>query len=130
MEKRWTALVALATANVALIIDPGLAVGADQTKIPTQLEIERALKARGLPTTNTASTPSAGAETRPETTTAVPRITLQTITFEFGSAALTPASIKTLDNLGNALTQGLKEEKAFLIEGHTDRVGSQEYNER
>src|SRR4051812_4776497 len=102
MENRWTALVALATANVALIIDPGLAVGADQTKIPTQLEIEGVLKARGLPTV-------------------APRITLQTITFEFGSAVLTPASIKTLDNLGSALTQGLKDEKAFLIEGHTDR---------
>ena len=122
MRNRWPALVALATAHVALVIGPGPAIGADQTKIPTQLEIERALKTRGLPTT--------GADAKPATSADAPSITFQTITFEFGSAALTPASIKTLDNLGNALAQGLKNEKAFLIEGHTDRVGSREYNDQ
>jgi OmpA-OmpF porin, OOP family len=130
MRNRWPALVALATANIALVIRPGLAIGADQTKVPTQLEIERALKTRGLPTTNPASALPAGAEANSATSAAAPSITFQTITFEFGSAALTPASIKTLDNLGNALTQGLKEEKAFLIEGHTDSVGSREYNDK
>ena len=122
MKNQWLALVTLAAASIAFVIGPGLAVGADQMKIPTQVEIERALKTRGLPTT--------GAGAQPATSAAAPKITFQTITFEFGSAALTPASIKTLDNLGNALTQGLKEEKAFLIEGHTDRVGSREYNDK
>src|SRR5215217_3363398 len=130
MRNRWQALVALATANVAFVIGSGLAIGADQTKVPTQSEIERVLKTRGLPTTSTTSVQSAGAEAKPETSAAAPKITFQTITFEFGSAALTPASIKTLENLGNALNQGLKDEKAFLIEGHTDRVGSEEYNDR
>jgi len=130
MRNRWLTLVALATPNVAFLIGSGLAVGADQTKVPTQFEIERALKTRGLPTTGTAAAQAPGTTVKPETSAAAPRITLQTITFEFGSAALTPASIKTLDNLGNALNQGLKDEKAFLIEGHTDRIGSQEYNDR
>jgi outer membrane protein OmpA-like peptidoglycan-associated protein len=122
MRKRWPALVALATGSVALVIGAEVASGADQTKIPTQFEIERALKTRGLPTT--------GADAKPATSAAAPNMTFQTITFEFGSAALTPASIKTLENLGNALTQGLKDEKAFMIEGHTDRVGSREYNDK
>ena len=130
MRIRWPALVALTTANVALIIGSGLAVGSDQTKVPTQFEIERSLKTRGLPTAGTAPAQASGTALHPETSAAGPRITFQTITFEFASAALTPASIKTLDNLGNALNQGLKDEKAFLIEGHTDRVGSQEYNDR
>jgi outer membrane protein OmpA-like peptidoglycan-associated protein len=122
MRNRWPALVALAIANVALVICPGFAIAADQAKIPTQLDIERALKTRGLPTT--------GADAKPATSATAPSITFQTITFEFGSAALTPASITTLNNLGHALTQGLKDEKAFLIEGHTDRVGPREYNDK
>ena len=130
MKNRWPALVTLAITNIALVTGSGLASEADQTKIPTQLEIERALKTRGLPTTNAASASPAGAEAKPATSAVAPQITFQTITFEFGSATLTPASIKTLDNLGNALTQGLKDEKAFLIEGHTDRFGSQEYNDK
>jgi outer membrane protein OmpA-like peptidoglycan-associated protein len=34
-----------------------------------------------------------------------------------------------LRNLGNALNQDLKDEKMFLIEGHTDRTGSRAYND-
>jgi outer membrane protein OmpA-like peptidoglycan-associated protein len=55
---------------------------------------------------------------------------LKTINFKFGSAELDPNSIETLRNLGNALNQGLKDEKTFVIEGHTDRAGSLPYNER
>ena len=56
-------------------------------------------------------------------------MTLRTITFEFGSAQLRPESIQTLRNLGNALNQDLKDEKAFVIEGHTDKTGSRAYND-
>jgi len=54
---------------------------------------------------------------------------LNTIVFKFGSAELDPRSTETLRNLGNALNQGLKEEKVFVIEGHTDRTGSNAYNQ-
>src|SRR6185369_3582976 len=60
---------------------------------------------------------------------AAPSVTLRTITFEFGSAQLRPESIQTLRNLGNALNQDLKDEKAFVIEGHTDKTGSRAYND-
>ena len=58
------------------------------------------------------------------TSTSSPSLTFSTITFEFGSAQLRPESVETLRNLGNALNQELKDEKAFVIEGHTDRTGT------
>jgi outer membrane protein OmpA-like peptidoglycan-associated protein len=58
-----------------------------------------------------------------------PSMVLNTIMFKFGSAELDPRSTETLRNLGNALNQGLKEEKVFVIEGHTDRAGTSVYNE-
>lgn len=60
--------------------------------------------------------------------TAKPSISVQTIQFEFGSAKLKPESIETLRNLGNALNQGLSDQRLFLIEGHTDAVGTRAYN--
>jgi OOP family OmpA-OmpF porin len=62
------------------------------------------------------------------TQAARPSMDFQTITFRFGSAELTPQSVETLRNLGNALNQGLKDVKKFIVQGHTDRVGSAAYN--
>jgi outer membrane protein OmpA-like peptidoglycan-associated protein len=59
---------------------------------------------------------------------ATPKIGLDTIQFEFGSDRLKPEAIGTLRNLGNALNEELKEQKLFLVEGHTDAVGSRAYN--
>jgi OOP family OmpA-OmpF porin len=50
------------------------------------------------------------------------------IQFEFASAQLRPESIETLRHLGNALNQELKYEKVFVIEGHTDGIGTRQYN--
>jgi outer membrane protein OmpA-like peptidoglycan-associated protein len=68
---------------------------------------------------------------RPTASAAIvqPSMVLNTIMFKFGSADLDPRSTETLRNLGNALNQGLKEEKVFVIEGHTDRAGTNTYNE-
>jgi OOP family OmpA-OmpF porin len=60
---------------------------------------------------------------------AKPSLGLRTITFKFDSAELTPESEQTLQNLGNALNQGLKEVTKFIIQGHTDRTGKAAYNE-
>jgi len=56
-------------------------------------------------------------------------ITFNTIQFSFGSAQLTPESSATLRNLGNALNHELKDQKSFVIEGHTDRTGTRAYND-
>jgi outer membrane protein OmpA-like peptidoglycan-associated protein len=51
-----------------------------------------------------------------------------TVNFANGSAELTPDAIRTLDELGQALSSKELEGFHFRIEGHTDTVGSPEYN--
>jgi OOP family OmpA-OmpF porin len=125
--------------------------------VPSQEEIGRQLKLRGLPTVGNAIAPAPGPRpavvpanvpsvppspretgrrsvpsevSHPAATpTAPPSLTLRTITFEFGSAQLRPESVETLRNLGNALNQELKDDKTFVIEGHTDRAGTRTYND-
>jgi outer membrane protein OmpA-like peptidoglycan-associated protein len=59
---------------------------------------------------------------------APPKVGLDTIQFEFGSDRFKQEAIETLRNLGKALNEELKDQKLFLVEGHTDAVGSQAYN--
>ena len=149
-------LGALACAAIAVIATG--AVAETSTGAPSQQDISRQLKTRGLPTLGTAPAPAPPAGLTPgvvpanvpsvppshETThrpphatvshpspapAAPPSVTFRTITFEFGSAQLKPESIETLRNLGNALNQDLKDEKEFVIEGHTDRTGTRVYND-
>lgn len=56
----------------------------------------------------------------------VRRIDLDTITFETGSAMISEAQVEKLDGVANAMLRILEENPAetFLIEGHTDAVGS------
>lgn len=51
------------------------------------------------------------------------------ITFEFGSAELTPSARQVLDQLAAALQSPQLSGGRFLIEGHTDAVGSAAYNQ-
>jgi outer membrane protein OmpA-like peptidoglycan-associated protein len=51
------------------------------------------------------------------------------VSFEFGSAQLKAETLDTLRSLGKALNQDLSDQKLFLIEGHTDAVGTIAYNE-
>ena len=56
----------------------------------------------------------------------VRRVDLDTVTFEFGSAEIKEDAIARLDNVAKAMERMLKDNPAetFLIEGHTDAVGS------
>jgi outer membrane protein OmpA-like peptidoglycan-associated protein len=56
-----------------------------------------------------------------------PAISL-TVQFANGSAQLTPQAIQTLDSLGRALSNQALTAYRFRIEGHTDTVGTREYN--
>ena len=60
----------------------------------------------------------------------VRRIDLDTINFEFGSAEIAESEIAKLEGVAKAMERLLKENPAetFLIEGHTDAVGSAEAN--
>ena len=60
----------------------------------------------------------------------VPVIDLDMITFDSGSAAIKPDQAKSLAKLGKIIQSHVRENPAevFLIEGHTDAVGSAAYN--
>ena len=51
------------------------------------------------------------------------------VQFATGSAELTPAARRLLDDLGRALTDASMGQSRFLIEGHTDTVGDRATNQ-
>jgi outer membrane protein OmpA-like peptidoglycan-associated protein len=51
------------------------------------------------------------------------------IVFATGSAELSPAATRLLDDLGRALSDPVMENSRFLFEGHTDTVGGRDYNQ-
>jgi len=51
-----------------------------------------------------------------------------TVNFANGSADLAPDAVRTLDELGRALASKDLASYRFRIEGHTDTVGSRDYN--
>ena len=64
--------------------------------------------------------------TIPEVRALAPTINVNTITFASGSAAIQPSEAKKLNKLGKLITDLITENpgEIFLIEGHTDAVGS------
>jgi len=58
------------------------------------------------------------------------RVDLDTVTFDTGSAEISPSQVNALAEIGYAMEDALAEDPdaVFLIEGHTDAVGSDEYN--
>jgi len=58
---------------------------------------------------------------------AAPAVSL-TVQFATGSADLTPAATRVLDNLGKAISDKTLSVYHFRVEGHTDTVGTDEFN--
>ncbi len=126
---------AIALAGLAFGVTIGVAALGNAAGVPTQSGIANALKFRGIPTLGKTPTPPPNRAMVPAklpsaaaSAPAHPMISFSTIHFAFGSARLTPDSIATLRNLGNALNQQLRNEKRFSIEGHTDGHGRPAYN--
>lgn len=64
------------------------------------------------------------------TTTAEPAsVDLSSITFEFNSADLTDQARQQLNEVGKALSLSAFKDTRFMIGGHTDDVGSENYNQ-
>ena len=101
-------------------------------RVPTADEFVEALapKAPEAPAIRTRGigrqTATAPVEVRSDTASAVD---LPIVTFEFNSDDLTPNARATLDNLATALGSERLSSFAFVIEGHTDAVGAEEYNQ-
>jgi outer membrane protein OmpA-like peptidoglycan-associated protein len=66
----------------------------------------------------------------PQVRALVAPVAVSGITFDTGSAAISPDQAKQLSALGNALRESIAENsgEVFLIEGHTDTVGSDAAN--
>ena len=60
----------------------------------------------------------------------MPRVDLNTLNFETGSWELAPEEIDKLGPIADAMKQAIEQnpQTVFLIEGHTDKVGSEEDN--
>jgi outer membrane protein OmpA-like peptidoglycan-associated protein len=109
-------LLAIA-APLAIAALPALAQSDPSTK-----ELIQSLKPgtlRGIKTVK----PGTAAAAPPE----APSATLS-VAFATDSAELTPRARQTLDRLGRALTSADLAQDRFRIEGHTDTVGSADYN--
>ncbi|MDH3663254.1 MAG: OmpA family protein [Alphaproteobacteria bacterium] len=59
----------------------------------------------------------------------LPTVDLPIVSFEFDSAELTPIAREVLDHLAEALLSAELAGSRFLIEGHTDSVGTEHYNQ-
>ena len=141
-----------AALGLAIALVAGIA-SAENPGTPTESDIGKALapKSRGLPTmgtlppappnpavesTSTLPPPPHNPKPKQPTPVAVapadahPSATLRSIQFQFGSAQLTPDSIDTLKNLGNALNHELADQPHFRIEGHTDAYGEAGLNDK
>jgi outer membrane protein OmpA-like peptidoglycan-associated protein len=76
-----------------------------------------------------APTPAPSAGTAPTAAaTEAPSVSLN-VEFATGSAELTPQAMRTLNELGKALTSAELAGDKFRIEGHTDTVGSRALNQ-
>ena len=60
----------------------------------------------------------------------VRRVDLDTVTFDFGSFAVAPTQLPSLERIARAIGRAIdgNPTEVFLIEGHTDAVGTQDDN--
>jgi outer membrane protein OmpA-like peptidoglycan-associated protein len=153
-RKDWTALAAVVTIGTALSFGIGAARAADEV---TEDQILRALTpakkaplTRGLSVGGGDAAPAANpAETkfvtsvRGRTTRSLsqnereeiaaivqdkPKIDLE-ITFDYNSANISAKSIPSVQALGRALSNAELKGSTFVVAGHTDAAGGEEYNQ-
>lgn len=69
-------------------------------------------------------------EAQPEVRQAMPAVEIDTVTFGFNEDFVREEQMQNLDRIGSILEEIVAEhpEEVFLIEGHTDAVGGDEYN--
>ncbi|MBL8582369.1 MAG: OmpA family protein [Rhizobiaceae bacterium] len=69
---------------------------------------------------------------RPELRRRAPSIDIQAINFAFGSSEILPSQYSKVENIADAMERILRRNRreVFLIEGHTDAVGSAAANQR
>jgi OmpA-OmpF porin, OOP family len=115
----------IVTRGIRPVTAPGTA--ATVTSEPTQAALPPQSPARSAPSRTVHASVSPAVPASPEGGADRPSADIN-IQFATGSAEFTPAAIRELDILGQALTDPQMGNSQFLIEGHTDTVGDKELN--
>jgi outer membrane protein OmpA-like peptidoglycan-associated protein len=150
--KNLTAIAAMLTVGAALSFGPGAALAADEVTedqilkalTPTKKPLTRGLSVGGSaepaanPTETKFVTSVRGRTTRSlsrterEEIAAIvkdkPKIDLE-ITFDYNSADISAKSIPSVEALGRALSNAELKGSTFVVAGHTDAAGGEEYNQ-
>lgn len=153
-NRRFSAVAAIVTVGTALSFGIGAALAADEV---TEDQILRALTpakkaplTRGLSVGGSAAEPAANpaeakfvssvrgrttrslSQTEREEIAAIvkdkPKIDLE-ITFDYNSADISAKSISSVQALGRALTNAELKGSTFVVAGHTDAAGGEDYNQ-
>jgi outer membrane protein OmpA-like peptidoglycan-associated protein len=108
------------------------AIASAQAAMPSAAEIERRLQAPSAATVAPQSRVTVPELTRrPDLRAIAPSIDIQSINFAFGSAAIAASEYRKVETIAIALRRLLQRNpyEAFLLEGHTDAVGSRFSNQ-
>ncbi|MBV8912019.1 MAG: OmpA family protein [Acetobacteraceae bacterium] len=103
-------------------------VGPSESSAPASPGTHAALPRPATPAASPGTRP-AGPSASVQAEPSAPSVNL-TVQFRNNSAELTPEAMRTLDELGRALSSQTLSSYRFRIEGHTDAVGSREHNQR
>ncbi len=113
-------------------------IGQLRPRAPGQPIVTRGLPKPGAPAASDSTASSAPVASRATVASHAPVVASATVDtpsadlnvlFANGSADLTPAATRLLDDLGRALTDTSMGDSRFLIEGHTDTVGDRAANQ-
>lgn len=150
--KSLTAIAAILTVGTALSVSVGAALAADDVTedqilkalTPTKKPLTRGLSAGGsaAPAVNPAETKFVStvrgrttrslSHTEREEIAAIvkdkPKIDLE-ITFDYNSAEISAKSIPSVQALGRALSNAELKGSTFVVAGHTDAAGGEDYNQ-
>lgn len=131
MTVRRMVAAIIAVFVIAAMLLPELALA--QASTPSAAQIERSLqaapKARLRPDQRVTIREF---KRRPELRRNAPSIDIQSINFAFGSAEVPSSQYGKIENIALAMERILRRNRreVFLIEGHTDAVGSRASNQR
>ncbi len=118
------------TALIAAVVLPGAAFA--QAQMPSAATIERQLDATPRMRVNPNQRVTVQEfKRRPDLRRAAPSIDIQSINFEFASAEIAPSQYRKVESIASAMNRILRRDRRarFLIEGHTDAVGSYQSNQ-
>jgi len=123
-------------AAAALIVCPSVALGqaapqaeySSQDVLSSLTQQSQEVRTRGICIGTKEKCAKEQVPTQPEAQASVKGFDML-LTFELGSARLSEAAKKNLDEVAVALTDGSLKTQKFRVEGHTDARGKDQYNE-